>query len=82
MSNYPTCTYIKTYGTICKSPALTGSEMCYYHGRDQKRVENLSRAQGYKAMDGVNGFLRLQRSIRRCGSLCRSHRWMMRSQSK
>lgn len=30
---YPLCRHIRTNGTQCKSPALTGRDCCYYHDR-------------------------------------------------
>jgi hypothetical protein len=32
-----TCNHIRTNGTFCKSPAVTGHRLCYFHKRDRDR---------------------------------------------
>src|SRR6266403_1345548 len=63
MSQYPTCNFIKTNGTICESPAMKDRELCYYHGRDKSRVENFQQARGLKSDDYMNGHPALQASL-------------------
>ena len=63
MTQYPTCTYIKTNGTICESPAMKDNELCYYHGRDKMRVANFLQARAWKCDEYMNGFKQLQESV-------------------
>jgi len=63
MSQYPTCNFIKTNGTVCESPAMKDRELCYYHGRDKTRIENFQQARGLKSDDYMNGHPALQASL-------------------
>jgi hypothetical protein len=36
-----TCQHVRTNGTFCKSPALTGHRLCYFHKRDRDRQVRL-----------------------------------------
>ena len=36
----PTCTYLKSDGTVCNSPALRGKRLCYFHlDPDSRRLK-------------------------------------------
>ena len=37
--SFRTCDHLKADGIPCGSPALRGKKLCYYHHRDQKRLE-------------------------------------------
>jgi len=63
MSQYPTCNFIKTNGTICESPAMKDRELCYYHGRDKQRIENFQQARGLKCEDYMNGLPQLEATL-------------------
>ncbi len=41
MSKVPLCTHIKTNGLRCKSPALRGRELCFFHYRFRERQRQL-----------------------------------------
>jgi hypothetical protein len=36
-----TCQHVRTNGTFCKSPAVTGHRLCYFHKRDRDRQVRL-----------------------------------------
>lgn len=63
MSKYPTCDHIKANGNTCESPALKGSDFCYFHSRDRQRQANfqqarelkLSRCRGRSTEDDLSG---------------------------
>jgi len=41
----PLCTHIKTNGSLCRSPALAGEPLCFFHNRLQvthKRPQDAS----------------------------------------
>jgi len=44
MPQYPTCDHIKANGNTCESPAIKGSDFCYFHSRERQRVRNLQQA--------------------------------------
>ena len=48
MPQYPTCNHIKTNGNVCDSPALKGSDFCYFHSRDRQRLANFQQAREAK----------------------------------
>ena len=48
MPQYPECDHILTNGRICGSPAIKGSNFCYYHTRDRQRLRNLQQARQVK----------------------------------
>jgi len=33
----PTCTYLKSDGAVCNSPALRGKRLCYFHLDPERR---------------------------------------------
>lgn len=56
---YKTCSFVKTDGTLCQCPALTGQDFCYHHNRARLRQRNLRQARALKrdvpaTMDDVN----------------------------
>ena len=36
---YPECRFIKSNGLKCQSPAMRGSQFCYFHGRTRIYVQ-------------------------------------------
>ena len=48
MPQYLTCNHIKTNGNVCQSPALKGSDFCYFHTRDRQRQANFQQAREVK----------------------------------
>lgn len=48
MPKYPECDHIFTNGKACQSPALKGSDYCYFHHRDRQRLRNLQQAREVK----------------------------------
>jgi hypothetical protein len=52
-TTYKTCTFIKTDGSVCQCPALTGQDFCYHHNRARLRQRNLQQARELKKSAGV-----------------------------
>lgn len=48
---YPECRHVKSSGRLCDSPALSGSNWCYFHTRLHERQVATQRAQA-EALDG------------------------------
>lgn len=43
----PTCTYLKPDGAVCKSPALRGRRLCYFHLDPESRRLKAAWARAY-----------------------------------
>lgn len=48
MLQYPTCSHVRTNGTVCQSPALRESNFCYFHQRERQRQHNFRQARTVK----------------------------------
>ena len=57
MPQYPTCNHIKTNGNVCQSPALKGSDFCYFHTRDRQRQANFQQARDLKTHQHQGRFI-------------------------
>jgi hypothetical protein len=63
MSQYPTCTFVKTNGTVCECPKLKEADFCYYHHRDHLRRLNLQQAREVKCSDYFYKYSEQQRAL-------------------